>query len=275
MDNHHFLISRQLGGSTTTTSTEHKITPCTEQSDLQPHPHHAPARSMESLSPSMDAGARDVSDPDSASSNPAVTASRSAARRSTRRSTQLSDEFHDRDTDRDTLSPEKSPSSAATSEPAWLQRTVAAVQKINTPQQLSTDAEEEVGGLLPTSSSASDVLPTLPAPELQQRLASLPPASHDDFLASARRPRRAAPSEPKLHSAYAPPGGDAPDLASHDDLLVASRLEAFLAKLEAISALSPNPESAAFLLAHDEVLARKVRVVPTRARESKLTSCFL
>ena len=215
----------------------------------------------------MDAGARDASDPDCASSNPS---SRSTARRSTRRPTQLSDKFHDRDTDRDTLSPENFPSSAATSEPAWLQRTVAAVQKITTLPQLSTT-------LLPTTSSASDVRPTLPAPDLQQRRASLPPPSHDDFLASARRPRRGAPSEPKLHSAYGPPGGDAPDLASHDDLLVASprpRLQALLAKLEAISALSPNPASAAFLLAHDEVLARKVRVVPTLGREPKLTSCF-
>ena len=200
----------------------------------------------------MDAGARDLSDPETASSgerkrtrscvasvlpsNPTLTSSRSTTRRSTRRPTQLGDECHDRDA----LSP--APSSAAISEPGWLQRIVATVEQIDS---------------------------------LPQTLVSVPPPSHDDFLASARRPRRAASSEPKLHSAYGPE----PDLASHDDLFVAPRLEALLAKLEAIfaaaSALSPNPASAAFLLAHDEVLARKVRVAaPALGRERKLSSCF-
>ena len=230
----------------------------------------------------MNAGGRDLSDPEIAfsgetqrvafanrscsasvlSSNPAQASSRSTTRRSSRCPTELGDEFHDREA----LSPHTAPSSAAISEPGWLHRIVAAVEKIDSLPQLST-------GLLLTSSFPSDVLPTL---------VSVPPPTHDDFLASVRRTRRAAPSEPKLHSAYAPPGGDAPDLASHDDLLAASprpRLETLLAKLEAIfaaaSALSPNPVPAAFLLAHDEVLARKVRVAaPTLGRESKLSSCF-
>jgi hypothetical protein len=118
--------------------------------------------------------------------------------------------------------------------------------------------------------SASYLLPALPAPELQQRLESLPPPSHDDFLASVRRTPRAASSEPKLHSAW---DGNEPEP------LVATarpRLERLLAKLEA--SISSNPASAAasaFLLAHDEVLARKVRVrAPTLGRERKLTSCL-
>ena len=166
------------------------------------------------------------------------------------------------------------------------------------------------------ASSASYLLPTLPAPELQQRLAPPPPPSHDAFLASVRRTPRIAPSEPKLHSVW---GGDEPDLngtttasspaassanrttagrgacpararsghpketssylVAHDNLLVHPRLAALLAKLEAHLASNPasaaSAASAAFLLAHDEVLARKVRVAaPTRGREPKLTCCL-
>jgi hypothetical protein len=122
------------------------------------------------------------------------------------------------------------------------------------------------------ASSASYLLPALPAPELQERRVSLTPPSHDDFLASVRRAPRVAPSEPKLHSAW---DGDEPDLVAHTDLLE-PRLEALLAKLEAHLASNPaSAASAAFLLAHDEVLVRKVRVAaPTLGRERKLTSCF-
>jgi len=150
-------------------------------------------------------------------------------------------------------------------------------------RNVSDDDSASSGGVtfVHRAYSASYLLPALPAPELQQRLVppppttpssppcaappAPPPASHDAFLASVRRTPRAVPSEPKLHSAW---GGDEPELPR-------PRLEALLAKLEA--SLSSNPASAAsaaFLLAHDEVLARKVRVAPTLGRERKLTSCF-
>jgi len=121
-------------------------------------------------------------------------------------------------------------------------------------------------------SSAPDVLPTLPAPELQQRLISLPPSSHDDVLASASQARCVDPHSIR-HAPMTPPNNAACE-EPHTSLIQLLKAVADAHELEeAAPSRQDTPHGtrdSQRLVAHDHVLVQCRRAPALLSRERVL-----
>ena len=108
------------------------------------------------------------------------------------------------------------------------------------------------------SCSAPDVLPTLPDPELQQRLISLPTPSQDGVLASASQARRVDPHSIR-QAPMTPPNNAAYD-EPHTSLIQLLKAVADAHEIEeAVSGRQDPPHGtrdSQRLVAHDRVLVQ-------------------